>query len=142
MKKVFCVSILMLLKVCYATSQPVIGMGAGYTTAKSPLVNLQLGFQAGNSIIYYNQLIHTTRKVNVPHILGVRYGYSLGSFQPNAGIEYHMLSSDKYKVHKPDEGFRFALGVTKYFKNIPFKADAGITGKYVVASISIYKILD
>jgi hypothetical protein len=136
-----CVGLILIITLG-AKCQPVIGMSGGYSTAKAPVFNLQLGFKSGSSLIYYNQIIPVSRKADAPKILGIRYGYNIGSFQPNAGADYHLLSSDKAASAKPDQRWHFAFGVTKYFESIPLKIDAGISGKYLIASIGLYKILD
>jgi hypothetical protein len=136
-----CVALILILSLG-AKCQMVVGMGAGYTSAKAPVFNLQLGFKTGHSLIYYNQVNHVTRKATAPQILGIRYGYNIGSFQPNAGADYHLLSNDKAASAIPDQRWHFAFGITKYFESIPLKIDAGISGKYLIASIGLYKILD
>jgi hypothetical protein len=126
----------------YMKGQPFAGMGVGYTTAKSPIFSLQAGYKLSKSLFYYNQLIHITTRASVPQILGIRYGYYLGSFQPNVGFDYYVLSSDKYKADKLEEGFHFAFGITKNFKNIPLKIDLGMSYKYIIACIGVYKIFE
>ncbi|MEO6452940.1 MAG: hypothetical protein ABIN97_02645 [Ginsengibacter sp.] len=141
MKMILGLTIAILLTCSYAICQPVIGMGAGYTTAKSPVINLQFGFKAGNNLIYYTQLIHTTRNINAPQLLGLRYGYNICDFQLSAGLDYHLFGRE-YKAGKHEEGFHYGFGITKYFKSFPLKVDAGMSGKYIIANIGFYKVLE
>lgn len=123
-------------------SQPVIGMGLGYNIkAGTPVMNLQIGAKiAEHHHIYYNQLVNLTRKSNVPQILGLRYGYSIDTWQPFIGYDFHKGSSDK--TNDKLTRFDIAYGISKYFKDFPLMINLGKSGKYITVSVGMYKIID
>ncbi|MBA2562422.1 MAG: hypothetical protein H0V14_05815 [Chitinophagaceae bacterium] len=139
MKKLFfIIAVLLISTLNYA--QPLVGMGVGHST-KAYVFNLQIGVKAGNSLVYYNQLIHLKAHSpvpNVPQIVGIRYGYTIGSFTPNIGADYWLLSSDLYKKDKPDEGFQFGYGLTYAFKSTPLKIDLAASGKIIFFTVTSY----
>ncbi len=142
MKKLTIISALIFASI-HSFAQPVIGMGAGFTTAKTPVYNLNIGFKfSERSLVYYNQNIQLTRNSSAPQMLGMRYGYNIGSVQINAGADYHLLSSDHYKSDKPAEKFYPAFGIAKYFKQFPVKIDVSMSGRYGIVCIGIYKMMD
>lgn len=118
-----------------AKAQPVIGMGAGYSLKTSAIFNWQLGAKINNSHVYYNQIVHLTRKDGVAQILGLRYGYNIGDWQPSIGYDYQIGGEIRNR-------WCLGYGLTKYFKDLPLILSAGRSGKYTTFSIGAYKIIE
>lgn len=141
MKYIIQATAILLLISFKSYSQPVIGMGLGYNIkANTPVLNLQLGAKINKHHLYYNQLVNVTRRSNVPQIIGLRYGYSLDTWQPFIGYDYHIGSS--YKANNNPNGFHLAYGISKYFKDFPAMINLGKSGKYITVSIGLYKLID
>src|SRR6266516_7583601 len=98
---------ILLLTNLHAYSQGEIAIAPGASNL-SGIMNIQVGYAHGHHI-YYNQIVHLTNGVNVPDILGLRYGYLIKGFEPYVGLDYHLLST--LPSNDTARGWKFAYGL-------------------------------
>ena len=119
-----------------ANGQIEVGTTLGISN-KAGIFNIQLGYANNNHHLYYNQFVHLTAASTVPDIIGFRYAYSIGSFEPSVGIEWHLLSNipenDKHRGHQLGYGLAYKL-----YQSV---IRAGVSGNVYYGSIGVFKIL-
>jgi hypothetical protein len=126
---------ILLLTNLHAYSQGEIAIAAGGSKL-SGIINMQVGY-SHNHHIYYNQIANLTNGVNVPDILGLRYGYLIKGFEPSVGLDYHLLST--LPSNDKARGWKFAYGLAYKIKK--FFIGVGATGNVFYGTAGIYKAL-
>lgn len=134
--KNFLLSIFLLLTIP-SFSQVEVSTAIGASN-QAGLFNLQIGYNVGNSHIFYNQLVHLTNAAIVPDVIGARYGLHLGGFEPFIGADYFLISAAAKE--KNWEGWHLGYGLSYELNRI--KLSVGGTGNVYYLTVGVNRILE
>lgn len=99
------------------------------------------GYKSGNNYIGADTHFYFGHLRNVPVIVNLEYGYSIGQIQPFIVGGFYTCGGEAVKENEGKQGLLYGGGISYYPAYLPVKIQAEITTENSYLSIGFYKNL-
>jgi hypothetical protein len=99
------------------------------------------GYKTGNNYIGADTHIYFGHLRDVPVIVNIEYGYSIGEFQPFISVGYYTTGGEAIKENEGKQGFLYGGGISYLPVKIPIKIQVGLNSVNTFFSIGWYRNL-